>query len=269
MRTDMESQVCLWKRINKWLINPLAVIVAFLVLTNDIFAASPEQANEQQHDSTPKMKVISESTAYFRTLLYQASYSEGRYWSETLTGGSDIDRSASLSNAIDAWMQVWRCYGYAPAVKKVRALAVLDPKVERHVGYSADLTIEADATWMELKNEAFADYSIFLFRVVDRWYEPLSMKDCTIRILDTKGKLWNADAITPTHKLWKNLDRMAEQFKIGGTVAPGFTNTYKQVFATKNLRKENIRLIYVDTGRGTVVIPFFENIDNGFDVVQY
>lgn len=211
---------------------------------------------------------MSDSTAYFRSLLFQASYAEGRYWAETMSNGSDIDRSAGLSNAMDAWMQIWYCYGYAPAAQKVRALAQLDPIVERHVGYSADLTIEADATWMELKNNSFDDYSIFLFRVVDRWYEPLSMDGCTIRILDDKGKLWDADAITPQHKLWQNLDRMAEQFKIGGIVPSGFTNTYKQAFATKNLRKDSILLVYVETGRGTVTIPFFENIKSGFEIAE-
>jgi len=237
------------------------ILFAFLGVTLQHYSASASQ-----EDSTLNAQVISESSDYFHSLLYQALYAEGKYWSESLSGGLDIDLSASLSNAIDAWMQIWFCYGYAPAAKKVRKLNQLDPRVERHVGYSANLTIEADATWLDLKNEAFADYSIFLFRVVNRWYDPLQMDNCTIRILDKKGKIWNADAITQTHKLWKNLNRLETQFKIDGTVTSGFTNTYKQVFATKNLRKENVRLVYVETGRETVIIPFFENINTRLEL---
>jgi hypothetical protein len=239
----------------------LAIVALLLALSTVIAFLRPGNAVEFGDDNT--IIIPSPSSAYFRMLIFQAQFSEAQYYVSTAQLSADIDRSANLGSAIEAWMQIWLCYGYAPAVEKIRELSRLDPIVECRVGFSPDLTIEADATWMELKNNAFDDYSIFLIRVVDRWYEPLVMDGCTVRILDTNGKWWQADAITPEHKLWQNVKRIGDTFNLHGSIKPGFTYTAKQVFATPGLREETIKRIVVETGRGSVVIPFVENIESG------
>ena len=243
----------LWK---KAALSFAAILLALLTLACICDAKEPDGE---------AIVVPSSSSAYFRVLLYQALFSEAQYYAATAEHGADIDRSANLASALEAWMQLWMCYGYAPAVTKIKELSRLDPIVECHVGFSSDLTIEADITWMDLKNEAFDDYSVFLVRVVDRWFEPLVMDGCSVRILDTGGKWWTADAITPEHPLWKNVKRIGDTFNIQGAVAPGFTYTVKQVFTTPGLRKETIKRVLVETGRGSVVIPFLENIESTSD----
>jgi len=239
-----------------WIAFCTSLAVLFLLV-----AAQPAQSSNDELVWSP-----SPSGSYFRALLYQAKYAEAMYWAETAMSGADIDKGANLSSAMDAWTQIWRCFGYTPAVSRIREMAVLYPRVDRHVGFRPDLTIEADITWMELKNSDFWQFSVFLFRVVDRHNKPLAMDGCSVRILDVDGRLWEADVIDSSHKLWKNLRRIADTFAISGAVMPGYTYSFKQVFGIPDMTSDRIRLVIVETGRGTVEIPFVENLTGNADL---
>ncbi|MEP0813509.1 MAG: hypothetical protein HRF49_02445 [bacterium] len=234
---------------------PALVIVVLLSLSAGVFS--------QEKD---KVWTPSSSESYFRALLFQAQHSEANYWKLTAEGGLEIDRRASLESAIEAWMIIWQCYGYDPAVDKIRELSALEPKPERHVGFSPDLTIEADATLMDLKNPRFADYSFFLVRITDRHFETLEVKNGAVAILDSGGRWHYPEPIVESHPLYQSLRKLASTYDSERNIGAGITFTFKQVFGARGLTSDKIRLIWVETGRGSVVIPFLETLTSSKDL---
>ena len=235
---------------------------AVLILSVAISAAATIAAPGPYASVPGEIWTPSASESYFRALLYRAKYSETRYWAIAATDRSEIDMESSLDAAIEAWTILWRSYGYSPAAEKIRQLAALAPGVRRNPGFTGDLSMEADATPMELKNPAFRDYTMYLFRVVNRHHETLEMDGAEVLILDSSGKWWRADELTAAHPLWRNVNRLADTYKADKPVFPGRTVTFKQVYASPNLTKGKIRLILLVAGARTVEIPYLENLSS-------
>ncbi len=234
-------------------------IVAVTLFLVAFFAASP-------HVRASELWTPQDSGSYFRVLLGQAKWSEGRYYAIAATDRSEGDMEASLSAAIDAWTILWRSYGYQPAARKVRELSVLSPGINRHAGFTGGLNVEADATVMELKNPAYANYTMFLFRIVNRNYEVLPLAFTEVSVLDTAGKWWRAEKLTETHPLWQNVKRLAATFEPEERALPGRVVSFKKVYASPNLTKGKIRLILLKAGEVEVEIPYLETLSSGDDL---
>lgn len=236
----------------------IKILAVTLILAACYAAFAPARASEMW---TPSV-----SGTYFRVLLGQAKWSEGRYYAIAATDRSEGDMEASLSAAIDAWTILWRSYGYQPAARKVRELSVLSPGINRHAGFTQNLAVETDGTVMELKNPAYANYTMFLFRIVNRNYDVLPLAGTEVKVLDTGGKWWQAEKLSEAHPLWQNVRRLASTFEPEDRALPGRVVSFKKVYASPNLTKGKIRLILLKAGEVEVEIPYLEALSSGDDL---
>lgn len=243
-------------------INLYKALFAALLLATSLAAFS---ASAHASDGEP-VWMPSAPDAYFRLCMYQAKYSEGRYYAIAATDKSPVDMESSLDAAIESWAILWRVYGYAPAAEKIRELSALNGGANRHAGFTQDFSIEADATVMELKNPDYKNYTMFLLRIVNRHYDALALNGTEVLVLDTGGKWWRAEKLSESHPLWENVKRLASTFAPLDTGLPARVVSFKQVYATPNLTKGKIRLILLKAGEVEVEIPYLESISSSKDL---
>src|SRR5438552_6163 len=135
----------------------------------------------------------------------------------------------AAASSLTALLQVHGCQWAAPELRQLYARKDAPPL---RLGYSADGRIELRAEPLDLKNPAFAQYSVVLVTLTS--HTARTLKDAgqaSLALALPEGKAIPAPRIGPQHPLWKHLQRIAPTFATPALVPSGTGVAFKQLYA--------------------------------------
>jgi hypothetical protein len=170
---------------------------------------------------------------------------------------SPQDRSIAYATAIDGLTALYQLHGLAWAKDKLDWLYAQPDCPALLTGYSADGRLYLRLQTLELRNPAFANYTVVLCQLGSHSAESFSLSQDQPRSLTlelTDGALLTAEEITPAHPLWPHLARQAEHCGILREVPSGFTPSCKQVFAVPGLSINQLAAVLLEWGSYSIEI---------------
>jgi len=151
-------------------------------------------------------------------------------------------------------------------VKLPQALPHIKRLLRRHdvperCGFAAGGMLAASLQRMELKNEAFAGYSMFFVRIENRTGAPLRGGEpavVTLHLVD--GSQATAETVDESHELYPQISRILGRFRPPARVAPAAEASFFAAFPRPGLTMRGLAYATLAYGGHRFVIKCYENL---------
>lgn len=170
------------------------------------------------------------------------------------------ERRLRCAGAISALTRLYQLHGCAWALRPLREVYTHPDCPDLHLACSADGRLELRIEPLELKNPAFADYTVYLCTMSS--HTALNLTDAAgsalvIGLRD--GTRLTAQRLSPDHALWIQLDRLADTFEPPVILPAGGGIAFKQLFAVPDLCPDDISKVSLEWGDYELSVPYYEN----------
>jgi len=175
-----------------------------------------------------------------------------------LTG---IDRRVVVESMLEEVTRLCEVDKLPFAEQHLRELLRREGREFSRFGFHPSGSLSANVTRLQLKNPAFENYTIFLFRLENR--TPLELKSdgkAACRLVATNGASWELAELSPEHALYPHLSRMQAQFRMPDVVRRGAIASFELILNRPGITEEDIAYFLLTFGKWQIVIKFYENI---------
>jgi hypothetical protein len=164
-------------------------------------------------------------------------------------------RDIAYATAIDNLTALYQLHGLAWAKEKLDWLYVQPDCPALLTGYSADGRFYLRLQTLELRNPAFADYTVLLCQLASNSAQDLSVGEPRLLALElANGTCLPAEELNPLHPLWSKLSAVGGTFQVLSEVPSGFTPSFKQIFRVPGLSINGLAAVRFAWGPYTVTI---------------
>jgi hypothetical protein len=170
------------------------------------------------------------------------------------------ERRLRCSTAITALSGLYQLHGCAWAKPLLKEVYTHPDCPDLHIGFSADGRSSLRLEPLELRNPAFADYTIYLCTLQGNTaLDLLGLEQGMMAVSLLDGSELTAQPLGPAHELWPHLERLAHTFEAPDALPSGAGIAFKQIFAVENLCRERISTVSLVWGNYRFVVPYYEN----------
>jgi len=145
----------------------------------------------------------------------------------------ELARDISYRTAVTSLTGLYRLHGCQWAYPTLLEVAGQPDCPEMYYDISADGRLAVTVDRLELRNEVFQGYAIYLCTLESMTAEVLSRGKAGKPALEFElagGGILPAESLTPEHPLWQQLSRLKSTFLPPESLYPGSAFSFKQVF---------------------------------------
>ena len=226
-----------------------AILLAVLIL-----AALPVQAQ-------PRAEV---SAGLNEAAYVHAGLGAIERWERQVYGGTSriepVDLNSKLMALLEELTRLHEVSKLPPALPRIKRLLGQYEVPERY-GFAAGGMLAAGLQRMDLKNEAFAGYSMFFVRIENRSGAPLSGGGGAEVVLHLPGGgQLSAESISKSHELYPQISRIMSRFQAPAQIAPATEASFIAAFPQAGLELSSLEYATVTYGDHRFVIKCYENL---------
>lgn len=228
----------------------LSISIALALL---IAAGTFHQASMADDTASPAFEMSSSDLFAIQSLIIARGALTG-----IAEGSEGIQRDVHFRDAITSLTALYQLAGCQWAENALLDVLSEQDAPKLRAGYSRDGRILAMVEPLDLKNEAFADYTIFLVSLDSNSGQILEGQlDSTLTCELTNGQTVKAHGLDETHPLWEKLSRSAHTFKPAGSLYPLSGFTFKQVYLASEIPFGSISSVSLLWGQYKLVVPYY------------
>jgi hypothetical protein len=227
--------------------------IPVILLTVLILAALPVQAQPRAEDSA----------ATYETAFVHAGLGAIERWEREVYGDTSrleqVDLNVKLMSLLEELTRLHEVAKLPPALPRIKRLLSQYQVPERY-GFAAGGMLAAGIQRMDLKNEAFAGYSMFLVRMENRAGKPLDGGAAEVVLHLLGGGQMNAEVISQSHELYPQVSRILSRFQAPAQIAPAAEASFIAAFPQPGLELGGLAYVTVTYGDFRFVIKCYENL---------
>jgi len=174
------------------------------------------------------------------------------------TEEAGIQRDVDYRDAITSLTALYQLHGCLWAHDALAEVLAMEDAPRLRAGYSLDGRILAMVEPLDLRNEAFDDYHVFLVSMDSNSGQILrGQQDSSLVCELSDGRQVEAQSLDESHPLWKKIARAAHTYQPVGSLYPLSGFTFKQVFLVSDVPFDSISSVSLVWGPFKLVVPYY------------
>lgn len=169
-----------------------------------------------------------------------------------------IDLNSKLMALLEELTRLHEVAKLPPALPRIKQLLGKYDVPERY-GFAAGGMLAAGIQRMDLKNEAFAGYSMFLVRMENRTGAPIGGGEAEVTLHLLGGSQLSAEAISASHELYPQISRILSRFQAPAQIAAAEAS-FIAAFPQAGLAMRDFAYATITYGDFRFVIKCYENL---------
>ena len=222
-------------------------LITAILLACAAYALADPGANTVDEDSYIQVSLA--AIERWERLLYDG---QGEY--------NEVDTNALTQSLLEDLTRLYEVTKLPEAREHILKL-LRAYEVPTRYGFSADGSLAASITLLELKRPVFDGYSIFLVNLENRSGVNLHIASWRFALAAKDGTVLTPDALTETHPLHTHLKRTLAGFNPPEVLRAGSISSFKLVFARSKLTPAEMKYFRADFDEMRIVVKFYENLN--------